>query len=201
MKLAKKLLGAFVEFEELEPSLIPEQYETKETVLFNKEKINPDDLKKFEDHFDELFEQADLPGPDYKEYSDSLAELDDLKDELKFSTAFKVLKSMGLKKDVLLSSIDHYKKIIEDDKKGFINAIENKSNIDIEQTTKEIESLENNIKSFQFRLDESKMKLIDAKEKLENLKNSTAKNNYINVCNVITSQLDDHKNKIKTYVN
>ena len=79
-------------------------------------------------YFDRLIEKANqenpmFAGPDYKEFVDARVDIDDIADEnLKYTTAFNILKSAGLTKEKLLSSGREYLNIIGRDLNAFQTA-------------------------------------------------------------------------------
>lgn len=79
-------------------------------------------------YFDRLIEKANqenpiFSGPDYKEFVDARVDIDDIADEnLKYTTAFNILKGAGLTKEKLLSSGREYLNIIGRDLNAFQGA-------------------------------------------------------------------------------
>ncbi len=88
--------------------------------------ITEDDLQKFNQHFDDLFEKANLPGPDYFEFSKMCQAMKTLTEDVKFPAAFGGLQVQGLTKEKLVESANHYIMIIEEDSSKFNNAIDQK---------------------------------------------------------------------------
>ena len=88
--------------------------------------ISTDDLSKFNKHFDDLFEQANLPGPDYYEFSKMCQAMTTLTDDQKYPAAFMGLQVQGLTKQKLIESTTHYIAIIDDDAKNFSSVIDGK---------------------------------------------------------------------------
>jgi hypothetical protein len=118
--------------------------------------VAQDDLQKFNQHFDGLFEQANLPGPDYFEFSKMCHAMATLPDEMKFPAVFGGLQVQGLTKQKLVESANHYISIIEEDAKKFNNAIDQKivsevqrKRSDAEQKRKSISDREDMIKKLQ----------------------------------------------------
>ena len=88
--------------------------------------VSQDDLQKFNQHFDELFEKANLPGPDYFEFSKMCQAMNTLTEEIKFPAAFGGLQVQGLTKEKLVESANHYINIIDEDASKFNSAIDQK---------------------------------------------------------------------------
>jgi hypothetical protein len=111
--------------------------------------IASDDMQKFNQHFDQLFDQANLPGPDYYEFSKMCQAMASLPEESKFSAAFMGLQVQGLTKERLMESANHYIAIIDEDAKKFNSAIDGK--ILAEVKAKRLES-ENKQKALQEKI-------------------------------------------------
>lgn len=95
--------------------------------------LNNDDMTKFMQHFDELFDQANLPGPDYYEFAKMCQAMSALPDDTKFVAAFSGLQVQGLTKAKLLESAQHYISIIDEDATKFNTAIDQKILADVKQ--------------------------------------------------------------------
>jgi DNA repair exonuclease SbcCD ATPase subunit len=127
--LGKKILSAFVELSDTEPT-------TKETAAESQQTFQPpvnrtaapatDTGNKFSDHFNRLFAEANLPGPDYYEFSKMTEAMTVIADEKsRFCAAFAGLQVQGLDKPKLLSSAQEYLQIIEADATAFHATIDN----------------------------------------------------------------------------
>jgi Domain of unknown function (DUF4047) len=147
----EKALGVFVEFEDdkskTSPSTqSPQQAPLSSTkVLTNTE--NHAEAGKFEKYFDRLFDQANLPGPDYFEFYKMMDTLEaHIHDEkARLSATFASLTIQGLTKDTLVDSANKYKAIIEKDKVNFENALNEKLKSEVGQKQKEIQDMEKKI--------------------------------------------------------
>lgn len=102
--------------------------------------ISSDDMGKFMKHFDELFDQANLPGPDYYEFAKMCQAMSALPEETKFTAAFSGLQVQGLTKAKLLESASHYINIIDEDAAKFNSAIDQKIIADVKQKREIIEN-------------------------------------------------------------
>lgn len=110
----------------------------------------------FDDHFNELFNQANLPGPDYYEFNKMCQAMATLPDEHKFPAVFGGLQVQGLDKKKLVDSAGHYIDIINEDQKKFNGAIDsqiigeaNKKKAEIDNKTKKLLEKEALIKQLQ----------------------------------------------------
>lgn len=84
--------------------------------------------KKFVEHFVNLLEKANLPGPDYFEYKQALQSMEGLGlgEEKQFQAAWASFKAMGGAKDtaVLKTSADQYLGILSKDRDSFLKDVE-----------------------------------------------------------------------------
>ncbi|MGX5856235.1 hypothetical protein ACWKW6_21465 [Dyadobacter jiangsuensis] len=84
--------------------------------------------KKFTEHFVNLLEKANLPGPDYFEYKQALQSMEGLGlgEEKQFQAAWASFKAMGGAKDttVLRTSADQYLTILVKDRESFLKDVD-----------------------------------------------------------------------------
>jgi hypothetical protein len=83
-----------------------------------------EDYEKFNEHFNVLFDSANLPGPDYFEFNKMCNAMATLPDDVKFPAVFGGLQVQGLDKKKLTESAAHYIKIIDEDQQKFNGAID-----------------------------------------------------------------------------
>jgi hypothetical protein len=142
----EKALGVFVEFDDDKGKVTPSPQQTSSStstkILGNTE--NQVEAGKFEKYFDRLFDQANLPGPDYFEFYKMMDTLEaHIHDEkARLSATFASLSIQGLTKDTLVDSANKYKAIIEKDKTNFENALNEKLKSEVGQKQKEIQDME-----------------------------------------------------------
>ncbi len=154
--MLRKALGLFVEFgpEETKSGAafkdndaLPLQLTS--TRIHHPEKtlqahINESDLEKFERHFEELFDKANLPGPDYYEFYKMMETLEAaVTDEnIRMAAVYSTLKIQGMSKEMLVSSAEKYRQVIDKDKQEFQQAVKTKVMGEIEGRRTSIEELE-----------------------------------------------------------
>ncbi|MFI5203945.1 MAG: hypothetical protein ACHQF2_05560 [Flavobacteriales bacterium] len=141
----KKALGLFVEFEENDQNKGSETNSHSSVpaeVLRNP--ANQAEAEKFEKYFDKLFEDSNLPGPDYFEFYKMMETLEThIQDEkARFSATFASLSIQGLTKKKLIDTATQYKIIIEKDKADFDRALSEKLKAEVGQRQHEIEELQ-----------------------------------------------------------
>ena len=206
MSLAKKILSAFIEVDE-------------ENEAEKKEPTNSNDVQnritaastgytgssneKFKQYFSTLFQEANLPGPDYFEFTKMVEAMKAVPDEQqRFNGAFAGLSIQGLNKEKLISSANEYLKILDADSKNFNATIEaaindkvhsKKTALDekgkrIQDLTREISDLNN------------QMQLLNAeiKENEEKIKNSSG--GYLTEMENFKSTIVADISKINKYI-
>src|SRR5579872_6030294 len=80
---------------------------------------------RFIDYFDKLFSDANIPGPDYYEFSRMIGAMQAIPDEQsRFYTAYAGLQVQGLDKTKLLSTAGEYLRILASDADHFRSTVE-----------------------------------------------------------------------------
>jgi hypothetical protein len=185
--LGKKILSAFVEVNddkkpetEKQPSHkegVPKQTEPVSTftsTTTNNSYTTQVNSTKFKEYFEKLFREANLPGPDYFEYSKMLEAMQAVPDEqVRFITAFAGLSVQGLDKQKLLSTAGQYLQLLETDAQNFHSSVdaalqekvvEKKRQMEekekrIQQLTQEISALQNDLLTTQAEIKENEAKI------------------------------------------
>lgn len=124
--------------------------------------------KKFVEHFVNLLEKANLPGPDYFEYKQALQSMEGLGlgEEKQFQAAWASFKAMGGAKDtaVLKTSADQYLGILGKDRDSFLK--------DVEKAIKErVGSLQDEHKKLEEANAAYAQQIIDLQKKIDDNKN------------------------------
>lgn len=104
-------------------------------------------------------EKNNLPGFDYLEFKLSLGRLIamDLAEETAFKSAFATASTVGLTKDKLVGTAQHYKQVLINEKQEFDQALNNQ--------------LQKRVKSKQVEVEKLKAQIVIWKEEIEKLKN------------------------------
>lgn len=118
MNIGKKILSAFVEVaEEKAPPAIAETRPREQPPTLAQPAA---DNSKFVQHFEQLFAEANLPGPDYYEFSKMVDAMQVIPDEkARYIAAFAGLQVQGLSKEKLLATADEYLKMVAADAAAF----------------------------------------------------------------------------------
>lgn len=148
----QKALGVFVEFEEDKNTSTPIPQSPSITTPLPTSGLTSSaegqaEAEKFEKYFDRLFDQTNLPGPDYFEFYKMMETLEvHIHDEkARLSATFASLSIQGLTKQTLVDSANKYKAIIEKDKADFEKALKDKLTSEVGQRQKDLQAHEKKI--------------------------------------------------------
>ncbi len=221
----KKALGLFVEFEPEDPKPTNTNSSWSEDGLpiqvrpaksnFSKPNsgipgtVTQADVDKFENHFEQLFDNANLPGPDYYEFWKMMETLEAaVPDEtVRMNAVFSTLKIQGLSKDTLISSAEKYLQLLDKDKLAFSNAVNTKVLGEIEGRKTTVDELEKKnqqnaelIQKLTAEITENNQKITTLKEEVidEEAKITSKTNGYNVACDAMIAKLGSDIQKIKT---
>lgn len=163
--------------------------------------LSKSDLSKFEQHFQQLFEQANLPGPDYYEFWKTMDTLEaHIPDEkARIQAVFASLRIQGLTKQILIESAGKYREVILQDKANFESAVQKKSEAEIagrkammEQLAREREEKLRMIEQLQQDLENGARKMEGLQEEIaaEQAKIEQATHGYLAACTAMVSKID-----------
>ncbi len=156
MSFLKKIADEFFETDETAPK--PTIRSTSPSIPTTPVKYVNDssNIEKFIQHFEELFAQRDLPGPDYYEFWKMMEAMpDSMSDEVKITACYAALSSQKLNKETLLSTAKYYIDKILEDEKEFLKAI--------------AEKIKTEIGSKQEQLDKNKLEILKKKDAIRQL--------------------------------
>ena len=131
--------------------------------------VSGDDMAKFNAHFDELFDQANLPGPDFYEFTKMCTAMAALPDETKYSAVFAGLQVQGLTKEKLLESANHYIAIIDEDSKKFNSTIDTKIVADAQAKLQEVEKRKAAVLQKQQLIEQMQNEILQENQNIANL--------------------------------
>jgi len=122
----KKILSAFVEVtEEKKTVTVPEETQPKSTPVPAAKTVSAAGAEKFKQYFDKLFNDANLPGPDYFEFAKMTQAMMAIPDEkARYAAAYAGLSVQGLDKSKLLDTATAYLKILETDAANFSSTVD-----------------------------------------------------------------------------
>ena len=142
-------------------------------------------LPEHEQYFEKLIDEANITNPffqgtDFKEFVESKVDIDDITDEnIRYRTAFNVLKSTGLTKEKLLSTGQEYLNLIGRDLNAFQSAhaqqykkeVGQKEQV-IQKKAEELQALAQRINVLKAEINQLTQEINLTKEKLNTTKNS-----------------------------
>ncbi|MBK6566725.1 MAG: hypothetical protein IPG18_16405 [Saprospiraceae bacterium] len=220
MSMFKKIKSLFIEED---PNAVVNEEETitspqvsQQTTNVQPPNMNPpvsaDQLdQKFIDVLMKAIEQNNKEGMDYLEFKNSLQSLSKLAmdEATRFKSAFIMGKTMGLSKDILLQSVQHYLTIVNNEEKKFKEALQ-------KQKTTQIQDKENQLTSVNNAIAEKEKQILKLKEEIDqhrdNLDKISAEINeavvridntnvqFLSAHKLISQQMMDDIQKIKDYI-
>jgi len=120
----------------------------------------------------QAIEEANLEGFDYLEYKQSLQSIDDMNmdEATMFKSSLAMAKTMGATPEKLVSSAQHYVKVLEKEEKKFQDALTNQQQRVVSGRQQTIAKMEETIKAKEARIEELKAEIIKDKEGLDTTK-------------------------------
>ena len=209
----KKAMSLFVEFEEDPNKSAPEISSVPASTTPRNhapvKTLNAEDFDKFEKHFERMFDQANLPGPDYYEFWKMTETLEaHIKDErARLSATYASLAIQGLTKEKLVESANKYKELIQQDKSQFEKVANEKSEKDIGNKRKELQQLEESIVKHSEMIQKLTKEISDSQVAMGKLKANIAeeegklasnKQGYNMACEAMMKKITDDITKIQT---
>ncbi|MBC7827228.1 MAG: hypothetical protein H7122_05755 [Chitinophagaceae bacterium] len=142
-------------------------------------------LPEHKQYFEKLIDEANIKNPlfqgtDFKEFVDSKVDIDDIADEnIRYRTAFNVLKSTGLTKEKLLSTGQEYLNIVGRDLNAFQSAhaqqykkeVGQKEQL-IQKKAEELQVLSQRINALKTEINQLTLDINLTKDKMNTIKNS-----------------------------
>jgi hypothetical protein len=206
----KKAMGLFVEFEEDPKNPVSQTSSSPSPTRVSPQQVlNAEEFDKFEKHFEKLFDQANLPGPDYYEFMKMAETLEaHIKDEkARISATYASLAIQGLTKERLVETANKYKDIISHDKTQFEKIANEKSEKDIGQKRKDLQNLEETIARHSEMIQKLTKEITDSQVAMGKLKatitedeGKLAKNKqgYLLACEAMMQKISEDITKIQT---
>jgi hypothetical protein len=170
----KKALGVFVEFDDEQNQNISSSNQLPNlTSEVSRNPENHAEAEKFEKYFDNLFDKANLPGPDYYEFYKTMEMLEaHIKDETaRVSATFASLAIQGLTKKTLIETANKYKQIIEEDQLNFEQVLTSKMKAEVGDRQQQLKNLEQKIASNSELIQKLTKEITDAQIAMGQIKN------------------------------
>lgn len=216
----KKLLGTFFELEEKPETQKGAQVSPPSTDVFkaysqqpqpipvqpiappaSAASMSPSEMEAFVKHIEEIFKSANLPGPDYNEFTVMLNAMQLVADDIKFPAVFSALSSQGLDKNRLIESANHYISIIKKDEEDFKLAVQTEittKSQQIERSQKSINDLQEKIKEIQAAIENEKQAIATETESLTKIQSKVGL--YQNACSQKISEIQNNLTKINQFI-
>ncbi|MBO9153396.1 hypothetical protein ACFOTA_14340 [Chitinophaga sp. GCM10012297] len=215
----RKALGLFVEFEPNEPTPpgTPERDSLAQKFPLSSPKpaapvvISDEELDKFGQHFSRLFENSNLPGPDYFEFWRMMETLAaHLPDEkARIGAVFATLSVQGLTRGKLLETAALYKAIVEKDRAEFDKAADDKAAKEVEGRVHQIAQFEKDIAEHSAMIRELTEAITKAQADMKTLKDQVTEHErkiaanrqgYDLACDAMINKIETDIQKIQTTI-
>ncbi|HKH60852.1 MAG TPA: hypothetical protein VKA49_08475 [Flavitalea sp.] len=125
--IGKKFLSAFVDIssDEKTPPVKPIEHIAENADIGKSYSPSLENSVKFLQYFDKLFREANIPGPDYFEFSKMIEAMNSIPDEkARYTAAFAGLSVQGLDKTKLLSTAAEYLRVLNTDASNFDSTVD-----------------------------------------------------------------------------
>jgi hypothetical protein len=176
--LGKKILSAFMEVdgEKTNVPLTNVNVETKIQQTVHAGSAAPAAAgDRFSEYFDNLFREANIPGPDYYEFARMITAMQAIPDERsRYVAAYAGLQVQGLDKEKLLSTATEYLRVLASDGDHFGSTVEAalqekvlSRTTEVEEKSKRIEALSQEILGLQSQISTMQNEILEAKSRLE----------------------------------
>jgi chromosome segregation ATPase len=110
-----------------------------------------------------------LPGFDYIEFKQALARLRemDMDEPTAFRSAYATASTMGLTKEKLLKTAQHYKKVLDDENEHFEESLKRQMEQKVKAKMQEVEKMKKQVAEFRGKIDELENKIKDLETKIQ----------------------------------
>lgn len=160
--------------------------------------------EKFVDMLKKVIEDNNIPGQDYFEYKQSLDALASLPldERTKFITIYATFKLQGCTKDVLLSSIDKYILVVQNEETNFNTQLSEERNANVTSKTGQIEDAKTKLEELNKQIAETNTFIITASQEVQNaeLKLQMTENSFKKSVEKVVGMLQADKDKINVYI-
>ena len=185
----KKILSAFMEVEEEKKTATPDgaaQPATATATAIPAQSggdggsVQTD--QRFNEYFDNLFKEANIPGPDYYEFARMITAMQMIPDaRARYAAAFAGLQVQGLDKEKLLTTAAEYLRVLAADAEHFGSSVDaalqekvHSRTAEAEEKSKRIQALSQEILELQTQIGAMQNEIREAKSKLEANSNAYA---------------------------
>ncbi len=180
-----KIKGLFIEEDKSAPKKEAPKVQTDTPTPVDNTPVDLDSIdvsnaktdSKFVDVLMKAIEANNLDGFDYLEYKQSLQSLSkmDMDESTQYQSAFAMAKTMGATPTKLVSSANHYLKVLNKERSKFNQALQNQKQKQITGKENEIKQLEQGIKDKKAQIEKLQKQIEASQKKLENIKGNINK--------------------------
>lgn len=114
-------------------------------------------------------EESNLPGFDYLEFKQSMAALEKMNMDkaTAIKSAFATASTVGLTKEKLLQTADHYRSILNEQKSEFDDALQNQVKLKVEGKKKEVATLRKKIEEHKSAIEKLELEIQKSQETID----------------------------------
>ena len=156
-------------------------------------------------------ESNNLEGFDYLEYKQSVQNLGnvDMDESTRFKSALAMAKTMGATPQKLISSANHYLKVLSTEESKFLEAFKNQQSIQISSQNKEVKRLQDGIAQRKAQIKKLQAEIAAGEKALEgkkgtidkaNAKVQATKDGFYHAYHIVTQQIAADLEKMKQYL-
>ncbi|MBK9254386.1 MAG: hypothetical protein IPM42_02735 [Saprospiraceae bacterium] len=166
---------------------------------------------KFVDVLLKAIEAANKEGFDYLEYKTSLQSLQkmDMDEATRFKSAFAMAKTMGLTKEKLIGSTEHYIAVLNNEEKKFKDALINQKARQVSGREDKLKSIEKSIAEKAALIDKLKAEMEAGSAELNNVRAEISEAvekidmtnaQFMHAMDSVLNQIKDDMSKIRSYI-
>ena len=155
--------------------------------------------------------EANLPGFDYIEFRDSVAKLNaqPMTEQQRFVTVFSTAQIMGVTLANLTSAVDHYIKVVDEQRAGFLANVQEMVKREVDTRTKTLADNDAKLADANKKIAELNEFIVKTQQESMNLQNEVAlQQQQINnttsafeaTYNMVVGRLNEDKTKLTTYL-
>ena len=163
------------------------------------------------DFISNAIEKANLPGFDYVEFKQALANLSkmQIEESMAFKSAFGTAMTMGLTKEKLIETANHYKSVVNKEKEQFDIASQKQQDLKIGVNLKTVDELKNKIVDNELKIKQLQAEIDAARTKTRELdyereqaysKIEEAGSKFVFTHQSIVNQIDKDIENIQKYI-
>jgi hypothetical protein len=202
--IGKKFLSAFVEVTDDKKSeaITVEEPAVKPSFVENRQQAS-DINSRFTEYFNKLFAEANLPGPDYYEFSKMTEAMQGISDEkARYCAAYAGLQVQGLDKQKLLQSVQEYQQLLDADAIAFNNTVNTALQEKVTAKKEAIEKAKNEMQQLSQQILQLQQQITTLTDEIagNEAKLESSKSGYTSTLQSFHAKLAGDIEKIKQYI-